>query len=88
MTHLFSIQEEESFWTLNSGTLTLNIEKVDQMSWWEHLVTSDVKINTKKVSPENSKLGGTTLFIQAEFREISKLTFLKNCHFWGKITKK
>ena len=48
MSHLFSIQEEESFWTLNSGTLTLNIEKVDQMSWWEHLVTSDVKINTKK----------------------------------------
>ena len=62
MSHLFSIQEEESFWTLNSGTLTLNIEKVDQMSWWEHLVTSDVKINTKKVSPENSKLGGTILF--------------------------
>ena len=40
----------------------MNIEKVDQMSWWEHLVTSDVKINTKKVSPENSKLGGTNLF--------------------------
>jgi len=52
-----TIKEEESFWTLNSGTLTLNIEKVDQMSWWEHLVITDQKINTKKVNPENSKLG-------------------------------
>jgi hypothetical protein len=52
-----TIKEEESFWTLNSGTLTLNIEKVDQMSWWEHLIVTDKKINTKKVNPENSKLG-------------------------------
>jgi len=50
------IKEEESFWTLNTGTITINIEKVDQMAWWDHLILSDPKINTKKVNPENSKL--------------------------------
>ncbi|CAG5095123.1 Oidioi.mRNA.OKI2018_I69.XSR.g14044.t1.cds [Oikopleura dioica] len=52
----FEIKQEESFWTLNTGTLTINIEKVNQMEWWSHLVTSDPKINCKKVNPENSKL--------------------------------
>lgn len=52
----FEIKQEDSFWTLNNGTLTINIEKVNQMEWWSHLVTSDQKINCKKVSPENSKL--------------------------------
>ena len=55
---MVNFQEEESFWTLNTGTITLNIEKVDQMSWWDQLVVTDQKINTKKVNPENSKLGG------------------------------
>ena len=45
----------------------MNIEKVDQMSWWEHLVTSDVKINTKKVSPENSKLGGKNFLLTGRY---------------------
>jgi len=52
----FEIKQEDSFWTLNTGTLTINIEKVNQMEWWSHLVITDPKINCKKVNPENSKL--------------------------------
>lgn len=51
------IKAEDSFWTLNTGTLTLNIDKINQMEWWEQLVVTDPIINTKKVAPENSKLG-------------------------------
>lgn len=34
----------------------MHIDKVNQMEWWAHVVTSAPKIDTSKIQPENSKL--------------------------------
>lgn len=50
------IKEEESMWTLDANVVTITLQKVNQMSWWSAVCKGDPKINTKKVTPENSKL--------------------------------
>jgi len=51
---------DDSTWTLEtvpSGKeLSIQISKANKMEWWEHVVTSAPKIDTSKISPENSKL--------------------------------
>lgn len=54
------VNGEEAIWTLetnNTGKcVVIVLEKVDQMSWWKCVVEGEQEINTKKVSPENSKV--------------------------------
>ncbi|KAI9659702.1 MAG: hypothetical protein M1831_003600 [Alyxoria varia] len=55
------IHVDESTWTLETGSsgkeVAIHLDKINQMEWWPHVVTSAPKIDTSKITPENSKLG-------------------------------
>lgn len=49
---------DDSFWTLEDGReIAINLQKDNKMEWWSCVVVGDPEIDTKKVQPENSKLG-------------------------------
>ncbi|GAA6026553.1 hypothetical protein JCM8202_002313 [Rhodotorula sphaerocarpa] len=51
------IRVDDSTWTLDDAReVTVSLEKVNQQTWWPHVVTSAPKIDTTKIQPENSKL--------------------------------
>lgn len=51
------IKLEESTWTLDDNKeINLHLEKINQMTWWENVLTHHPKIDTTKITPENSKL--------------------------------
>ena len=43
-------------WTIEKNTLVITLEKVNQMSWWDRFVSTDLPISTRKINPEPSKL--------------------------------
>ncbi len=48
---------DDSFWTVEDGNkLVINLQKVNQMEWWDCVCVGDPTIDVKKVQPENSKL--------------------------------
>jgi len=52
------VKVDECTWCIQDRKLLLiNLEKVNQMEWWSRVIKSEPEINTKKVQPENSKLG-------------------------------
>jgi hypothetical protein len=53
-----SIISDDSFWTVEDGNrLVVNLQKLNQMEWWDSVCKDDdIKIDVKKVQPENSSL--------------------------------
>jgi len=57
------VNHKNCTWTLDelkpgksTRTLQIDLEKVNQMEWWDCVLEGDPKIDAKKISPENSKL--------------------------------
>lgn len=40
----------------DSREISIHLEKLNQQTWWEHVVLGAPKIDTTKINPENSKL--------------------------------
>jgi hypothetical protein len=52
-----TILVDDSFWTVEDGNrLSINLQKVNQMEWWDSVCVGHDKIDIKKVQPENSNL--------------------------------
>lgn len=48
---------DDSFWTIEDGNrLVINLQKSNQMEWWDSICEGHKKIDVKKISPENSSL--------------------------------
>ncbi|KDQ12861.1 hypothetical protein BOTBODRAFT_34014 [Botryobasidium botryosum FD-172 SS1] len=51
------IKLDESTWTLeDQKTVYIFLDKVNQMQWWENVLTHHPKIDVRKIEPPNSKL--------------------------------
>ena len=48
---------DDSFWTVEDGNrLVINLQKLNQMEWWDSVCEGDPKINVRDINPESSKL--------------------------------
>ncbi|KAL4918922.1 HSP20-like chaperone [Aspergillus aurantiobrunneus] len=56
------IKVDESSWTLETTSnppgkeISIHMDKVNQVEWWAHVVTTAPKIDVSKITPENSSL--------------------------------
>lgn len=51
------ILTDEALWHLEDNAVVLSLEKFNKVEWWGCIIKGDEEISTKKVQPENSKLG-------------------------------
>lgn len=57
ITTIFSLHPEFTIvFQEDQEKVFIHLEKVNQMTWWENVLTHHPKIDTRKIVPENSKL--------------------------------
>lgn len=59
------IDSSNSTWSLVSGRLELDLEKVNKMEWWSCVLKGDPGIDTKRIEPESSSLSDLDLETRA-----------------------
>ena len=59
------IGSSNSTWSLASGRLELDFEKVNKMEWWSCVLREDPGIDTKLIEPESSSLSDLDLETRA-----------------------
>ena len=59
------IDSSNSTWSLASGRLELDLEKVNKMEWWSCVLKGDPGIDTKRIEPESSSLSDLDLETRA-----------------------
>ena len=48
---------DDSFWTIEDGNrLVVNLQKLNQMQWWDSVCKGDPTINVRSIRPENSSI--------------------------------
>lgn len=52
-----AINVDETLWTVeDSNRLSISLQKINTMEWWDAVCVDDPKIDVKKIQPENSSL--------------------------------
>lgn len=50
------VKPAECSWTIDKGVVSITLFKINTMEWWPNVVKTEPEIDTKKISPESSKL--------------------------------
>lgn len=67
---------DDSFWTIEDGNrLVMNLQKLNQMEWWDAVLDDDPKIDIKRIQPENSSLND----LDGETRQTVGTSQTQNC---------
>jgi len=75
---------DDSFWTIeDSNKLVINLQKKNQMEWWDSVCVGDPGINVQHIRPENSNLSD----LDGETRKtVEKMMFDQRQKALGKPT--
>lgn len=78
------VKSDDCTWTLvDNKQVHVYLEKYDSMKWWSCVVQGEKEIDTKKVVPENSKLGD----LDGDMRQtVEKMMFDQRQKAMGKPT--